>query len=194
MKNPAFSFLLILAIAISSCKQKDKTPAPSFISITSLINDQVKQIDTSLYSIVKVVTYDSLHIDTSFVPREKFAEEAKDFLSLPDLSEKKVARRFKEEPARYDNTINRAILTYLPVEPDKEPIKKIELLVTPVLGEESKINNIIIDWNIRTKDSALQKRMLWIMNKSFQVVSISQKPGKPEIITFTKVTWNEGPQ
>ncbi|MFZ1260655.1 MAG: hypothetical protein WAQ93_09255, partial [Chitinophagaceae bacterium] len=150
-------------------------------------------VDSSLYSIMKVVYTDSLNIDTSYIPREQFAEVAKEFLDIPDLSDKKVAKRYKEEPAVHDEMMNRVIITYTPINPDKEEIKRQELLATPIPGEDARVNNIIIIREISNRDSFLQKKMLWQLDKSFQVVTTSQKPGKPEISTTTKVIWNEAP-
>lgn len=193
MKNGLLLFLSCLLI-ISSCKQKEKEEDKHFISILSLIKQQVAHVDTSLYSIVKVVyTDDSLPGDTTYIPREEFAAVAKDFLDIPDLSDKKIAKRYKEEPAVQDEMLNRVIITYLPVNPDKEEIKKQELLATPIPGQDARINNIIVIREINNRDSFFQKKMLWQFDKSFQVVTTSQKPGKPETSTTTKVTWNEDP-
>lgn len=188
-------FLLLLPIVIlaSSCKHKEKEEDKNFISVVSLIRKQVAHVDTALYSIMKIVYTDSLHSDTTYIPREQFADVAKDFLDIPDLSDKKVAKRYKEDPAVQDEMINRVIITYTPVNPDKEEVKKQELLATPIPGQEARVNNIIIIREISNRDSFLQKKMLWQLDKSFQIVTISQKPGKPEISTTTKVTWNEDP-
>ena len=179
--------------ATLSCNQKKEEVNKSFISVVSLIKKQVAHVDTSLYPIMKVVYTDSLHIDTTYIPREQFEDVAKEFLDIPDLSDKKVAKRYKEDPAVHDQMMNRVIITYLPIDPDKEEVKRQELLATPIPGKDAKVNNIIIVREISTRDSFLQKKMLWQMDKSFQIVTTSQKPGKPEIITTTKVTWNEDP-
>ena len=184
--------LLTLAIVSGGCKSK-KDEKKNFVSVVSLIRKQVEHVDTSLYPIIKIEYTDSLRRDTTYIPREKFEEVAKDFLETPDLSDKKIAARFREEPAIHEKMFNRVILTYTPLDPSKEEFKKMELLATPIPGEDAKINNIIIMREITTRDSSLQKKMLWQMDKSFQVVTISQKPGKPEIITTTKVVWNENP-
>ncbi|MBK6828489.1 MAG: hypothetical protein IPG86_17270 [Chitinophagaceae bacterium] len=52
---------------------------------------------------------------------------------------------------------------------------------------------MIIIREISNRDSFLQKKMLWQTNRSFQIVTTSQKPGKPEVTTVTKVAWNEDP-
>ena len=193
MRSYLLSLFLSVIIITSSCKHKKEEESKNFISVLSLIKKQVAHVDSSLYSIVKVVYTDSLNIDTSYIPREQFAEVAKEFLDIPDLSDKKVAKRYKEEPAVHDEMMNRVIITYTPINPDKEEIKRQELLATPIPGEDARVNNIIIIREISNRDSFLQKKMLWQLDKSFQVVTTSQKPGKPEISTTTKVIWNEAP-
>lgn len=187
-----YSVLLIISALIiaASCKSKDKEPPKNFISVLSLIEKQVAHIDTSLYSIVKVETRDSLHSDTSYIKREDFRAVAKEFLEIPDLSDPKVAKRYKEEN-RYDELLNRVIITYTPLKPEKEEIQKQEILVTPNVATGDKVNNIIIERVINTRDGFLEKKMLWQTDKSFLITTTSQKPGEPEIVTTTRVTWNE---
>ena len=192
MKNYLF-LLLSVVVTTASCKQKNKGEDKKFISVLSLIKKQVAHVDSSLYSIMKIVYSDSLHIDTTYIPREQFADAAKDFLNIPDLSDNKIAKRYKEEPVIQDELLNRVIITYLPINPDNEEIKKQELLATPVPGQDARINNIIIIREISNRDSFLQKKMLWQFDKSFQVITTSQKPGNPELTITTKVSWNEAP-
>lgn len=181
----AFSFLLLCFL---SCKQKEEDK--KFISIVSLIKKQVAHVDTSLYPIMKIMIEDSLNSDTIYIPREEFASVAKDFLNIPDLSDQKIARRFKEEPPRYDELLNRVIISYTPINPDKEETKKQEMLVTPNPAGD-KVNNIIVVREISNRDSFLQKKMLWQLDKYFQVITTSQKKGQPEQTTIMKVSWNE---
>ena len=185
-----FFFVVIVTTA---CKQKKKENVKHFISVLSLIKKQVAHVDTSLYAIMKVVYKDSLHSDTTYIPREKFAEIAREFLDIPDLANEKVAARYKEDPVTHDEMLNRVIITYLPLNPEKEEVKRQEILATPIPGEDAKVNNIIIIREINNRDSFVQKKMLWQMDKSFQVVTTSQQPGKPEIIITTRVSWNEDP-
>lgn len=191
--NKYFAFLPGLLILLFACKSKEKEPEKKFVSVLSIIKSQVAHIDTSLYSIVKIVKKDSLPDDTTYIRREEFESAASDFLSIPDLSDKGVAKRYKEE-SMYDKTINRVIISYTPLDPSKEEIQKQELLVTPDIARGDKVNNIIITKIINNRDSLMQKNMLWQVDKSFQVVTTLQKPGKPESITVVKVTWNEDPE
>ncbi len=184
-------FLLPFVLAMPACKSKKKEPEKKYVSVLSLIENQVAHVDTSLYAIIKIEQTDSLPPDTTYIPREEFRAAAKYFLSIPDLSDKKVAKRYKEE-TMFDETINRVIITYAPINPSSEEIQKQELLVTPNIATGDKVNNIIINRVISNRDSLMKQNMLWQMDKSFQVATTLQKPGKPEKTTTIHVTWNEG--
>lgn len=183
--------LLLLAGTLISCKESKKGNSKKYVSVLSLIKEQVAHVDTSLYSIVKIVSTESLPGDTTYIRREDFGNEAQEFLSIPDLSVEKNAERFKEETL-YDQSINRVVITYTPESPDTEIIQKQELLVIPDSFSGDRVTSVIINSAINNKDSSVQKNMLWQMNNSFQVVTTRQLPGKPETITTTRVIWNEG--
>jgi len=189
MKN-ASSLLIFILFSIISCKEKTKEEPKSFISVLSLIEKQVAHIDTSLYSIVKIVYSDTLHKDSSYIPREEFRALAKDFLEIPDLSNQKIARHYKEA-TNFDEMLNRVIITYTPLKPAEQEIQKQEILVTPDIATGDRVNTIIIESVISNKDGYQGKKMLWQMDKSFLVTKTTQKPGQPEQITNMKVTWNE---
>jgi hypothetical protein len=187
-KHPA---LVLALLALASCKEKEKTPDTAYISVPSLIRSQVAHVDTSLYSIEKYVVTDTLKPDTSYIPREGFRAEAKAFLDLPDLSDPRVAKRFREEPARYDESLDRVMITYLPKDSINEEFKSIELIISPNVATGDKVRNILVKRVIGNRDGFMQKNMIWIMDRSFQVTEISQEPGQPEKTTTTRVVWNE---
>ena len=114
MNKRIFVFCIFIAAGIVSCKEKKKEPATdkNFISVRSLIDAQVAHVDTSLYSIVMTVSYDTLHTDTTYIPREQFRNIAADFLNIPDLADPKISEKYKAETARFDELINRVIITY----------------------------------------------------------------------------------
>ncbi len=180
---------ICLCITALACKSKRTEPAKKFISVVSLINEQVRHVDTSLYPILKLDLSDSTHTDTVFLPREQFADAAKDFLTIPDLSNPKIANRFKEETI-YDKTINRVTINYSPLDPKKEEVQQQELSIIPNPSGD-KVSSIYITREISNRDSSLKKLMFWQMDKSFQITTISQKPGQPEKTKIIKVTWNE---
>ncbi|HSU28010.1 MAG TPA: hypothetical protein VLJ68_06500 [Chitinophagaceae bacterium] len=184
-------FLAFAVLLIFSCHKKQKKAEESFFPVLSYIKSQVAHIDTSIYPIQKIIIIDSTHSDTTDVRREEFRELAKDFLTLPDLAEKQYAKRFKEEKL-YDASLNTVIINYSPLNAEKEEIQGEEVLIIPQAPED-KVKNIIINTMINNRDGFLQKKMLWKIDESFQVTTISQKPGQPETTITLKVTWNETP-
>jgi hypothetical protein len=190
-KYVCFSFVLFLSSI--ACKQKNSDPdqnqKESFFPVLSFIKSQVAHVDTSLYPIKKIVFTDSTHSDTIFVPREEFRRLAKDFLDIPDLTDKKYKKRYSEEKL-FDEQLNRVSITYKPENSDKEEVQKQEVLIKPDPSGD-KITSIFIDRVINNRDSFLQKTMLWRVDKSFQVTTSAQKPGQPETTTIMKVTWGE---
>ena len=174
----------------SACKQKKIENNEKFFPVLSFIRSQVVSVDTSLYSIKKIVYTDSLHSDTEYIKREAFRVLAKDFLDIPDIADKKSSSRFVEERS-FDETFNRVILSYKPIDPDKEELQKQEVLITPDVATGDKVTSIIIEKVISDSNGFLQKNMLWQVDQSFLVTTTRQKPGQPETITTLKVTWNE---
>ncbi len=189
MNIRSLSIITCLLILVVSCKQKQTEQKEDFFPVLSFLKSQVADIDTSLYSIRKYVIIDSLDTDTIYVPREKFREIATDFLTIPDLSEPKYKDRYQEEKM-FDETLNSVLLTYTPLDPDKEQVQRQEVLIKPDPSGD-KITNIIINLSVDTKDSSVHKRMLWKVDKGFQVITTRQLAGQPETITTEKVIWGE---
>ena len=181
---PAFVIVLI-----SSCKQKETTPKEDFFPVLSFLKSQVAKVDTSLNSIRKYVIIDSLTTDTLYIPREQFRDIARDFLAIPDLSESKYKDRYVEEKI-FDEMLNSVLLTYTPIKPEKEQIQRQEVMIRPGPSED-KITNIIINLSVDTKDSSVQKRMLWKVDQGFQVTTTRQLAGQPETTRTEKVIWGE---
>lgn len=173
---------------ILSCNNPEK----GFISIPSLLEEQVKEVDTSLYSITKFIYKgtDTIASDTFYIPREEFRNEADAFLRIPDLSILKNAKRFKEE-SRYDELLQRVIITYTPKDLKNETWQKEELMIAPDPALGDKVTTIIASRIINDRKGLLQEDMLWIMDRSFQVTCTSQLPGEQPVTTTYKVVWND---
>jgi hypothetical protein len=189
-KQFVFTTIILVLLSCNNKKEKEKPETEAFFPVLSFIKSQVAHIDTSLYSIKKIVYIDSLHSDTSFIHRENFRALAKEFLELPDLSEKKYKKRYKEE-SNFDETMGRVILSYTALNPGKEDIQSEQVLIKPDAGMGDKITSIIINKATSTRDGYFGQNMLWQADQYFQVTTTVQKPGQPEIFTITKVTWNE---
>jgi len=187
MKISLFAF--VACIILFSCKTKESGPEKNYVSITSIIRGQVAAVDTSLYSIKRLDLIDSSRTDTSFIPREQFRGLAKDFLDLPDIANKENRDGFREE-TRFDDMMNTVVITYLPLNPANTVVQREEVLISPNPAGD-KIKSIIVDYLLNSKDSIVQKRMLWQVDRSFQVTTIKQMAGQDELIRTMKVVWNE---
>jgi hypothetical protein len=189
MKSTVQSVTFLLLITLTSC---ESTPAKKYISIPSLIQEQVAHVDTSLYAITKYVYQgtDTLPSDTIYIPREEFKKAAADFLAILDLSIPSNARRFKEEN-RYDPLLERVILSYTPLKPNEEDWQKQEVMVKPDPATGDKVTTIIASKVQNNRNGLIQVEMLWLFDRSFQVTQTTQAPGKEPVITTYKVIWND---
>lgn len=168
----------------------DSTPEKKYISIPSLIEQQVKHIDTSLYSIRQLTSKDTLTPDTNYIRREDFRAAVKDFLSIPDLSDPKQAKLFKEE-TRYDELLKRVIISYTPIVPDKTDFERIELFVEPDLASGDKVKTILSTRRKGDRNGFEQEEMIWQMDRSCTRIRITRKPAAAEETTTYKLSWNE---
>lgn len=189
MKSTVQSVTFLLLIILTACQS---TPAKKYISIPSLIQEQVAHVDTSLYAITKYVYQgtDTLPSDTIYIPREEFKKAAADFLAILDLSVPSNARRFKEEN-RYDPLLERVILSYTPLKPNEEDWQKQEVMVKPDPATGDKVTTIIASKVQNNRNGLIQVEMLWLFDRSFQVTQTTQAPGKEPVITTYKVIWND---
>jgi hypothetical protein len=187
-----FLFGAIVLFFVVACGQKEKENKEKFFPVLSYLKSQVADIDTSLYSIRKIIYVDSLRTDTVYLHRENFREEAKEFLSVPDISSSGYRERYIEEKL-FDETLNRVLITYTPLDPEKEVIQRQEVLIKPDPSGD-KVTNIIINTVINTRDSAIQKKLLWKVDDSFQMTITKQLAGQPEKTSTIKVIWNADEQ
>jgi hypothetical protein len=189
MKNKKTVALMVCFILfLIACKNKEKKAINNFVRPHSTINDQLKDIDTALYTIIKINYRDTAHSDTEYIRREDIRLVAKDFLDLPELSPEKYTEETIPGP-----TGNLSTLSYKPIQPGKEDVQRLDIIIDPDMADIGKnvIKSIYIDRGFSNKDSSMQKRMLWQVDKSFQVNTIRQLPGQPEINTTYKVIWND---
>lgn len=185
MKKKGLHIVFFITL-FGACKNEEKVSI-SFFPVSSLIRSQVAHVDTSLYQIIGITKVDSI-ADTTYMRREDFRSSAKDFLDLPDLTGKEFKKVYTENSI-YDESINRVILTYTPKEENLE-IQRQEILIIPGQGGDDKVRSIIFDVQKSTPDSIVIKRMLWLVDESFQVVTITQKNNQPDSIITREVIWN----
>lgn len=177
-----------IAVVLLACNQKKKE---GFFPVLSYIKSQVAKVDTSLYPIIKITWLDSVRTDTQYVKREEFSNLAKDFLEMPDLTEKKFQSLYTEEKF-FDEGLNRVVFTCKPKKNDTATIQQQETQIAPDPTGD-KVKSFFIDLVISNKDSLVEKKMLWKVDESFQVATMIQKPAQPQTTHIMKVAWNERP-
>lgn len=182
-------FLIGVALILVACQSKDQK---RYISIPSMIEAQVVHVDSSLYSITKYIYKgtDTIPSDTFYIRREEFRQEAAAFLEILDLSLSKNAKRFKEE-SRYDELLDRVILTYLPLNANNEEWQKEEIMVKPDPATGDKVTTIIASKVRNNRNGLIHLEMLWLLDRSFQITRTSQLPGEQSVVTTAKVIWND---
>ena len=182
---------LVFILCLSACKSKQKkdTQDGQYFPVLSFLKGQVKDIDTSLYRIIKVETIDS-NSTTTYIKREDFNQYAKDFLGIPDISSDKWKDDY-EETKMFDDALNNVILTYTTTEQDNE-VRREDVMLEPTNASgNSEVKNIIINTLQSGGDSTIEKNMVWYVNKRFIVVTKIQKANQPERIKKLEVIWND---
>jgi hypothetical protein len=184
------AFAALSLCYLGACKEKKNEPEKeAFFPALPFIRSQVAHVDTSLYSIMRVVYVDSTRTDTTYLRREQFKDAAVDFLNLPDISTKDFRDRYTEDK-QFDETLNRVLLVYTPIKPEQEVIQRQEVLIKPdVAGDQ--VSSIIVNTAVATKDSMIEKKMLWSVDQNFRVTTIRQLNGQPETTSSYKISWNE---
>jgi hypothetical protein len=191
MKKNKLLIIGYLIVAGLGCKQKNSNDDIVFFPVLSFLKSQVKHIDTSLFRLKRIDIIDSLQ-DTSYIKRDEFRRLVNDFLETPDITEKSLKKKYKEDKT-YDESLDRVILSYTPKDDNMEVLRE-EVIISPNTSEGDQVKSIIIEKMMERKDSIILKRLLWQVNKSFQVVTLIQKPNQPEITRTIEVIWNQEPE
>ena len=176
--------VLVAVAAFYSCKHEKKN---DFFPVTSFISSQVKDVDTSVYSIIRTDKIDSTW-DTTYIKREEFRALAHDFLESTDLTNSSIGKKYKEDKI-YDESMDRVILTYTPVKENAE-VQREEVVIIPGNTGNDKVRSIIIEKIKDSKDSTIHQHLLWQVDEKFQVVTIIEKNGQPVSSKTVEVSWN----
>jgi hypothetical protein len=58
------------------------------------------------------------------------------------------------------------------------------------VADGDKVTTILVSKIINDRNGLQQEELLWLMNESFSIMRIQQRPGQPAEIITTKVSWN----
>lgn len=180
-------------VLVSACKAKEKErgDASGYFPVVSYLQSQVRHVDTSLYSIVKISKAHGA-VDTAYLRREAFKAAAQDFLSLPDIASKDLKKKYVETKL-YDEDLKKVVLTYeLKDKADFKQITRADVLIEPGDEKGDQVQTIYVETVLRNGDSTVQKKMTWNVAGNFQVITLINKQGRPEDVQTTDVTWSDG--
>ena len=184
-------FFLVLLAAACKNKVKDTGDASGYFPVVSYLQSQVRQVDTALFSIIKI-TKKAGRQDTTYIRREDFKSAAQDFLSLPDIAGNDLKDDYTETKL-YDEDLKKFVFTYLPKDKnDAGEITRQDVIIEPNAGNGDQVQTIYIETVLNKGDSTVQKKMTWNVNQSFQVIKLINKKNQPETVETTNVTWSDG--
>lgn len=185
-------WVLVLGMSVlAGCSNGDDDAAATaggYFPVVPFIKSQVAHVDTSVYTIMQVTRQGNM-VDTAFIKREDFDQAAADFLSLPDISSKKLRKKYTESNL-YDETLDKVVLTYMP-KPDEEPeVVRQDVIIKPNQQTGDAVETIYVEQIVTEGDSTVQKKLTWEVDKSFRVRSIIQKKNAPEKVKTVDVSWS----
>ena len=186
MKN--YRILPVLAIIIIiGCKEKKDEKQEAPISAISIIKGQLNKLDSSMYVFKKIDRAEN-RSDTTFLRRDQIRNMAEPFLSLPDIADQKLYKKYTEERMMQADQEILSITSTLK-ENEKGEIQKQMLSIGFSDNARGHVNSIFIDTYRDSRDSTIEKKLVWEIDKYFTIYTTVHKENQPEKNYFTKVEW-----
>jgi len=176
----------LIVILFAACKEKKELKQESPISVLSIIKGQLNHLDSSLYEIIKYETADNT-TDSSYLKRDEIRKFAAPFLSLPEIADKNYYENYTEEKLIDAQQETLSITTT--AKNENAEIQKQIIVITLSDVSNGKVQSIFIDRYIPSKDSTVDQKLFWELDKYFSIGSIIEKENQPEKTHFTKVAW-----
>jgi len=186
MKN-YWVILVLTILLITACKQKKEETKEAPISAISIIKGQLHNLDSFMYEIKKVERNENRN-DTTFINRHEARSLAAPFLSLPDIADKKLSKKYTEERL-LDAEQNILSITSTLKEDEHEEIEKQMLGVDISDISNGHVQSIFIDTYKQAGDSTIETKLVWEVDKYFTIYTTIQKSDQPEKNYFIKVMW-----
>ena len=185
MKN----YLIIPALIIilfAGCKEKKQAKQEPPISVLSIIKGQLNHLDSSFYEIIKYETTDNT-TDSSYLKRDEIRKFAAPFLSLPEIADKNYYENYTEE--RLLDAQQETLNITTTAKNENAEIQKQIIVIALSDVSNGKVQSVFIDRYIASKDSTVDQKLFWELDKYFSIGSIIEKENQPEKTHFTKVAW-----
>jgi hypothetical protein len=176
----------LIAVFFAACKEKKEIEQEPPISALSIIKGQLNSLDTSLYSIMKYETTGNV-TDTLYLKREDVRKFAAPFLTLPEIADKEYYENYTEE--RLIDAQQETLNITSTAKSENAEIQKQIMVITLADDASGKVQSVFIDRYLPSKDSTVEQKLFWEIDKYFSIGSIIQKENQPDKTHFTKVAW-----
>lgn len=182
------AIVLTLFCTVGCKSKKEKQDPEQFIPVISYIQGQVSQMDSSLATIIQIQKEMNGRADTTYLSRQEFRLAAKDFLSLPEISQANLRDDYEAENM-YDDLMNAFVFTFTAKDKRLE-IQREDVIVQPNENGSSDIKAINFDRWRQSRDSTVHQNLLWESGKRFVVVTKTSRNNGPEKVHTLEVKWN----
>lgn len=135
---------------------------------------------------LKITSVDSTS-DTTVSNKEEFHKYAKEFLEIPEISSVDEMDNYTETND-FDEIMNNVLLMYSAKHQDAM-VRNETIMMDPDQSGNTHVKTILVTTQKANKDSTVEKNMTWHMDKRFQVVTKTSKPGQSEKINTVIISW-----
>lgn len=179
-------FIWLLIAFIASCKNKNLDSTKAYFSAVDYLKAEVKKMDSVPLHFIKITTVDSTS-DTTTVTKNEFYKYAQEFTGLPDIASPEKMDDYSETND-FDEILNNVLLMYSAKKQD-DIVRNETIMMQPDDIGNTHVKTILITAVNQDKNSSIEKNMTWHIDQRFQIVTKSSKPGQPEKISTTIISW-----
>jgi hypothetical protein len=181
-----FFFGLLWVVCIVSCKNKKLDSTKAYFSAVDYLKAEVKKIDTLPMSFIKITNSESTS-DTSVTTKDQFNKYAREFTNIPDIASVDNMDHYTETND-FDEILNNVLLMYSAKKQD-DVVRNETIMMQPDDMGNTHVKTILISTFKQDKDSSIEKNLTWHIDKRFQIVTKTNKPGQIEKISTTIISW-----
>lgn len=150
-------YLFFIGLVSCSSKKKEEKDTSKYFPVLSPLQSQLKHLDTSMYSFIKIETEDG-RSDTTYLRREEVRQYAKEFLNIPDVTQRKWGSDYIESTG-YDTLLGRAFKNYTSDNEDQTTVKQ-QVFIMPTFGGNDEVKTVYIEKLINDDDSSVEKNCI----------------------------------
>lgn len=189
--NRLFTVLFGMVFLVGCAGKKEKkpdVPAANFFPVPSYVRGELKKLDTSLATFLKIETVNGV-ADTTPIKNSEARAYAADFLALPDISSSDLKNDY-EVSHLYDEIQEAFVFNFTTRE--KHPLREENVTVDPQpdAAGKNEIKSIYAKLEQDSSGTPVTKILLWTAGKSFYTTTIAQAPGGAEQIRKVQIVWN----